>query len=142
VQDRLNELGAEGTTDPFDSIYKIVYQLTMRAIGATELSNDRKLLDKTLGLFETVEQSTTPTLILFPWFPSLAFFKRLIAGTRLYFVFDNIVNNRKKTGKRYDDALQYLMDQGDRVRDIITVSASRVSLNQPLFVQETHSLSL
>jgi hypothetical protein len=124
VQDRLNELAekAPGVTDPFDSLYKIVYLLTMRAGGATEIATNRKLLEKTLSLFESIEKTATPYQIIFPWLPSPALFTRFLSGTRLYMIFQNIVNERKKSGKRYDDPLQYLIDKGDSMRDIIAVS--------------------
>src|ERR1700761_3572434 len=94
----------------------------MRAGGATEIANNRKLLDKTLSLYETIESTATPYQIIFPWLPSPALFKRFIGGTRLYMIFQNIVNQRKKTGTRYEDPLQYLIDKGDSMRDIIAVS--------------------
>jgi sterol 14-demethylase len=124
VQGRLNELAEKspGITDPFESIYNIVYLLTMRAGGATEIATNRKLLDKTLSLYQTIESTATPYQIIFPWLPSPALFKRFFAGTRLYMLFQNLVNERKKTGKRYDDPLQYLIDQGDPMRNIIAVS--------------------
>lgn len=34
----------------------------------------------------------------------------------------NIVDDRKKTGRREEDALQFLIDQGDSLLNIITVS--------------------
>src|ERR1700761_3338765 len=101
----------------------------MRAGGATEIANNRKLLDKTLSLYQTIESTATPYQIIFPWLPSPALFKRFFAGTRLYMVFQNLVNERKKTGKRYDDPLQYLIDQGDPMRNIIAVSSESFLLH-------------
>ena len=124
VKTRLAELVASSkkVTDPFDSIYKIVYLLTTRAVGATEIAEDRKLLDKTLRLFETIEQTATPYQIMFPWLPSPALLKRFIAGTQMHVIFQKIVNARKKSEKRIDDPLQFLIDQGDSMSRIISVS--------------------
>lgn len=122
IQARLDELPSQtGLTDPFVSIYEIVFQLTMRMVGSAEIANNTASLRKTLRLFETIEQSTTPTSIIFPWMPTLALFKRTIAGGRLYQLFKGIMDDRKKTGRREDDALQYLIDMGDNIKSVIQV---------------------
>lgn len=36
-----------------------------------------------------------------------------------------IVEDRKKSGRREEDALQFLIDQGDSLIDMITVSTQR-----------------
>lgn len=108
-------------TDPFVSIYEIVFQLTMRMVGSAEIANDVPRLRKTLRLFETIEQSATPTSIIFPWMPTIALIRRTIAGGRLYYLFTGIMNDRKKSGRREDDALQYLIDMGDEIKHVIQV---------------------
>ena len=118
---RALEKDPSGITDPFQSIFRIVYQLTMRIVGCDDIADDPALLEKTLVLYQTVEKSATATAIMFPRFPSLAVIRRTIAGGRLYMIFNRIVAERKKTGKRGDDPLQYLIDQGDSVERIIEV---------------------
>jgi len=93
----------------------------MRIVGCDDIAEDPALLQKTLGLYELIENSATPTAIMFPWFPSIAVIKRTIAGGRLYMIFKNIVDERKKTGKRRDDPLQFLIDEGDSMERIIEV---------------------
>ena len=111
-----------GVIDPFDKVYKIVFQLTMRTVGCNDIANDPQLLFKTLRQYETIEKSATPTGVIFPWLPTPAKLKRTIAGGSLYMTFRRIVNERKKTGKRDNDALQFMIDQGDDVTSIIAVS--------------------
>ena len=53
--------------------------------------------------------------------PTPSKFKRLYSGSQLYFIFKRVVDDRKKHEKRENDALQYLLDQGDSITDIITV---------------------
>ena len=120
---RLEELAISSSnmTDPFVSIYEIVFQLTMRMVGCNEIANDPALLKKTLHLFETIQHSSTATTIIFPWFPSPALIKRTIAGGRLYMIMKKIVDERKKSEGREDDPLQYLIDSGDDINDIIGV---------------------
>src|SRR6266487_3054418 len=43
VRSRFDELGSSGLMDPSEDIYKIVYLLTMRMLGATEVANSRPL---------------------------------------------------------------------------------------------------
>lgn len=66
---RLDALGTEGVTNPFDSIYFLVFQLTVRMVGCREIADDPVGLKKFLALFEDVEKSSTMFTILFPWIP-------------------------------------------------------------------------
>ena len=113
---------SSGMINPFDTIYKTVYQLTMRTVGCNEIASDPALLNRTLHLFEIIEKSGTPTGIVFPWLPTPAKVKKLYAGFSLFMIFQKIVNQRKKTGRRENDALQFMMDQGDSMERIIGVS--------------------
>lgn len=108
--------------NPFDSIYRIVYQITMRIVACNEIASDPKMLATTLKSFETLEAAVSPTFIMFPSLPTKAKLVRAWEGARLYKIFQNIIDDRKKTGRRETDALQSLMDQGDSTLQIITVS--------------------
>ena len=99
----------------------------MRTVGCNEVANDPILLAKTLSYFETIQQSGTPAGVIVPWLPTLAKLKRTYAGARLYMLFQSIINERKKMGKRDDDPLQFMIDQGDDVVKIIGVSARAVT---------------
>lgn len=78
-------------------------------------------LGKTLKLYEYIDGSGTATAVMFPWFPSPVVVKRTIAGGRLYMIIRKIVDERKTAGKRGDDPLQFLIDQGDSMTQIIEV---------------------
>jgi len=93
----------------------------MRTVACEDIVNDPVLLEKTLGLFKTVEESATPASIMFPWLPTPAIIKRTIAAGRLYMIFNRIVGERKKKGERREDPLQFLIDQGDDMKQIIGV---------------------
>jgi sterol 14-demethylase len=108
-----------GRTNPFESIYRLVFRLTMRIVGAHEIADNPQLLEETLHLFEYIEGSTTATSIVLPKLPSPAVLKRTYAGARLYFIVENIVKKRAASDEKHDDALQYLLDQGDRTHKII-----------------------
>ncbi|KAK4565693.1 hypothetical protein LTR86_003541 [Recurvomyces mirabilis] len=117
----LDEMAATGKnlTDPFDSIYRMVYKFTMRTVACNEIADDPVLLAKTLKCFEEVEGATTPLSIMYPWLPQWATVRRTIAGGRLYVIFKCVVDARKKNGTRQEDALQHLIDSGDSITDIL-----------------------
>jgi len=111
-----------GVTDPFESIYKIVFQLTMRTVACNEIAEDPALLDKTLHLFEAMDKAATPAVVMYPSLPTPAKLKRMWAGAQLYMIFKKIVDERQRADRRDHDALQFMMDHGDDIRTIITVS--------------------
>jgi sterol 14-demethylase len=120
-------LGTSGITDPFESIYNLVFQITMRKVGCNDIANDQALLTKVLGLYDIAEKSYNPSAIIFPFALKVltpAFWRQMFAGARLFFVFKRIVDQRKKTGIKGDDNLQYLLDEGDDMGKIIGVRSS------------------
>ncbi|KAK1070750.1 hypothetical protein LTR12_013769 [Friedmanniomyces endolithicus] len=118
----LDKLVAEPTnvTDPFDSIYRMVFQFTMRTIACNDIADDPRTLSKCLEYFETIDGTATPWSIMYPWMPLWSKVKRTAAGAKLYMVFKRVVDGRTKSGIRGDDPLQYLIDQGDDVTSIVT----------------------
>lgn len=108
-----------GRTNPFESVYRLVFRLTIRLVGAREIADNADLLEEVLKLFEYIEASATATSIILPKFPSPAVLKRTYAGARLYMIVENIVKKRAASDEKYDDALQYLLDEGDRTHKII-----------------------
>ena len=117
--DRMALTSRKNIIQPFESIYEIIFQLTMRTVGCEEIAGDPALLSKILRLFEGVEASSTPTTLLFPRLPSPALFTRYWNSMRMYVIFKRIVDERKRTGHRKDDCLQFLIDQGDDIVNII-----------------------
>ena len=108
-----------GVSNPFESIYRIVYRLTIRAVGAEEIANDPELLEESLRLFEYIEQSTTAVAVMFPKLPSPAVLKRMYGGTKLFMLIEKIVKGRAASDEKHDDALQYMLDQGDGTMKIV-----------------------
>jgi len=119
LENKAPKLGEEAVMDPFDDIYRVVYALTMRTVGTAEIVRSPELMNKTLGWFETL-QNASALKIIFPWLPTLTDVRRMIAGGRLYYLLKGLVNDRKRTGRREDDALQYLIDMGnDDIKKVI-----------------------
>jgi cytochrome P450 len=93
----------------------------MRTVGCNEVADNPEYLQKALNWNQTIEQSSTMTAIIFPWFPSPALLRRTIAGAKMYRLFAKIVQDRKKTGRKEKDALQFMIDKGDSITDMISV---------------------
>lgn len=114
-----------GVFDPFDDIYRIVYQLTQRTVGATEIAESPELLRTTLHYFELLERSASATRIAFPWLPTRGYLTQMYVGARLYSIFDKFATQRRTTGQRYDDALQFLLDSDTEMVRVLSVSCAR-----------------
>lgn len=108
-------------TDPFESLYEIVYQLTMRTVGANDIADDPKLLKHTLAIFDWFEKSDSYAKVIFPWLPTVNNWLRMYYGAKLAFVFRDIIERRKKTGQKGNDALQFLIDRGLGLQEIVGV---------------------
>jgi hypothetical protein len=73
-----------GVTDPFESIYCLVFRLTIRLAGADDMAEDPQLAEKVLRSFTMIEQSAGATTVMFPNTPTIASLKRTYGGGRLY----------------------------------------------------------
>ena len=69
-----------GITNPFESLYRIVFRLTIRMVGANEIADDPRALEDTLKCFKMIEESATATSIMFPRLPWPSVLKRFYAG--------------------------------------------------------------
>ncbi|KAL5115343.1 hypothetical protein ACEQ8H_006788 [Pleosporales sp. CAS-2024a] len=108
-----------GMINPFESIYRIVFRLTIRMVGADEMADDAKVLEETLKLVEAIDGSATATAVMFPTLPSPAVVKRTYAGGQLYMMLEKIIKKRVASDEKHHDALQYMLDQGDRTFKIL-----------------------
>ena len=109
--------------DPFDVIYGLIFQLTMRALGCDEAADDPKLaraIIKTLGV---AESCTTAETVVFPWFPLfIPRIRRTLAFLNLYSIFcgflkPGIIRQRIQSGAKHDDALDVYLRFGDNELD-------------------------
>lgn len=73
--------GDHGKFDPFEDIYSIVFQLTIRAAGCREIADSVEKCKALEKLYWQVEKGSTPTSVLLPWFPSSARKQRVAATT-------------------------------------------------------------
>jgi len=110
-----------GIFDPFDDLYRMVFQLTMRTVGAREIAESPELAARTLSLFEKLDSTASPARIIFPWLPTPNHLRRLTYGAKLYMILDKIIKDRQKEGRREQDALQFLIDSGEDITKCLTV---------------------
>ncbi|CAI6100637.1 unnamed protein product [Clonostachys chloroleuca] len=106
--------------NPFDSMFRLVYQLTIRTIGAREIADNPELLNHTLSIFEQFESRTSTLKLFFPWLPTPNHILRMFNGARLYKIFLDIIKSREKSEKPVDDALQQILDTGASISDVIS----------------------
>ncbi|KAI1424707.1 cytochrome P450 [Xylaria sp. FL1777] len=119
-------------TDITQSVYVHLYRLIHRSTGVTEIAEDDRMLLRTLRIFETFERSTSVVRIVFPWLITPNYLIRVVAGARLYMMIKKILDKRDQTGRREEDALQYLYDEeGDSdkvIKFIFSALSSSVTM--------------
>jgi hypothetical protein len=74
------------------------------------------------GLYDTLDEATTPASVLLPWFPSPSMVKKLAATKKIYDIVDEVLNARIQGGVYRKDTLQMLLDNGDERLVCIGVS--------------------
>lgn len=105
----LTAVDTSAPVDPFELMYTLVYQLTHRTLGCNDIANDPVQLANTLAIYKRLDHSNG-LQILFPRLPTPAKLIKLWAGARLHWTFKKIVDERKRTGRREEDAMQTLID--------------------------------
>ncbi|KAG6854089.1 hypothetical protein C0991_010502 [Blastosporella zonata] len=105
--------GTSGRFDPFESIYSLLFQTTLRSLSCTEISEDPIIVGRLKALYDTLDNGTTPATVLVPWFPTPAMIKKLWATKEIYEIVTKAIKEREKSGISRNDTLQMLLDCGD-----------------------------
>ena len=103
---------------------QMVFQLTIRVGGSHPVADDSALVKRFEELYLHLENATTPTAMLLPWFPSPARKRKVQSTTELYMIMKKDVDDRVKDGKRYEDAVQVLLDAGDDINSVVAASSA------------------
>ncbi len=109
--------------------------MTMRNLGCDDVADDPDLLNRGLHFIRTVDVCHAPYMNMFPWYFRLftvAFWRQIIAGSRLYILFKNVIDARVRSGRKGTDAVQFMLDQGDDKNHIIGVSLVCTPTKSPL----------
>jgi hypothetical protein len=101
---------------------RLVYQMTTRMLGSSEVAEDSAMGDYTLRIFRSIERRDSVARALIPWLPTPTHALRMWDAFRLWRVFSRIVSERNRTGVTPDDTVQSLIHAGASVTDIIAVS--------------------
>jgi hypothetical protein len=104
-----------------------MFQATVRCLTCTEIADDPKVVARCEQLFNQAER-VSPTMVLFPWFPSPSMLMRAWATKQIYDVIVRAMKVRKQSGIPQNDALQVLLDSGEERFTIVGVTISLLKL--------------
>jgi sterol 14-demethylase len=113
----MDALGDEGRINPFNVIYNLVFQMTVRMATCKELADDRKSVAKMNDLFNALEGKASPFALLFglllaPWFPGATKKHKEEATRELYEMISSYVDARRKADVPNSDAIDMLIADG------------------------------
>ncbi|POR32011.1 Obtusifoliol 14-alpha demethylase [Tolypocladium paradoxum] len=121
----LRKISTLSAVEPFDVMINLVYQLTHRTLGSNDVAADPRLLAETLAAYGRMDCSSAIE-VMFPGLPTPNKLRKMWAGAKLHWTFKKIMDDRRKTGRREPDAMQEMMDQGDK--DVMISSIIMASL--------------
>jgi hypothetical protein len=90
-----------------------VFQLTIRSLSATEISDDPVRVARLKKLYDILDNGTTPATVLVPWLPTPAMIRKLWATKDIYDIVIQAITDRERSGISRNDTLQMLLDFGD-----------------------------
>ena len=108
--------------NPFIDVYRLIYRLTTRFLGANEIVDDPKLFELSLSLFEKFDRFNSGVNSAFPWLPTPDYILRFFYGVRIFWIFWWNIQRRQWTRKRQDDVVQHLLDTGTSTQLVVSVS--------------------
>lgn len=116
-----NPTASGGMFDPFKEMNRLIFQLTMRTVGVTEIAESPKLFAQAFSLVREIGENSSTARIIIPWLPTWKYMKRMIASLRFYMLINGFARERAATGRRENDALQLLLDDGESGRKVVEV---------------------
>ena len=123
---RMDGWGDSGKINPFNDVYYLVFQMTVRITTCSELAEDWAAIDRLFGLYWKLEKSATPVGLLLPWLPSNARRDKKQATADMYNMLSGYVHSRKSAQESGSDAIDLLIARGDDNTSIIGVSRLHV----------------
>ncbi|KAJ7673938.1 hypothetical protein DFH06DRAFT_1292704 [Mycena polygramma] len=104
--------GLTATTNPFDSLYRTIFRLTVNTIASSSISASPAICDALAKIFHELDKSGTPATILFPWFPGWESMQRFYLMKQFYDIMTTAIDERRTEGCNNEDPMQYLIDAG------------------------------
>jgi sterol 14-demethylase len=112
VNHRMKDWGTEGKINPFNEVYDVVFQMTVRMASCRELSEDRDAVSRLAKHYWAIERNATPITILLPWFPSSAKKAKQKATMALYTMILSYVIARRKSSNPSMDSIDLFISRG------------------------------
>lgn len=106
------------------SNFQLSFVMSLRLTTCKDFPEDPKKVKNLIHIFKRLEEGSTPSAIILPWIPTPARVRRFVAGAKLYMMFNEVVEVRKREGRREDDPLQTLIDKNHNVTEITRVGLS------------------
>ncbi|PFH61087.1 hypothetical protein XA68_18295 [Ophiocordyceps unilateralis] len=103
---------ADSVLEPFGLMLRLIYKLTHRTLGSNDVADDDGLLDDTLAVFGRLDSSSALE-IMFPKLFTPNKLRKLLAGLKLHRAFSAVVDKRRRSGRKDNDAMQVLMESTD-----------------------------
>lgn len=97
------------------SIWPVILNQNNRVLVSDQVVDDPKLGPRVLNAGDILTHCYSPFNVHLPWLPSPSWMKRRYARWTLQRTISGLINQRTKPGgPRYQDALQSMIDNGDR----------------------------
>lgn len=103
-------IGSAGIIDPVDAMGTLIYRLTHRMTGTHDIANSLDLVVKTREVYKPLEESSLFD-IWFPLLPTPSKLRRLWGYSRLHWLIQGFVSERRQSGRVEQDAMQLMMEQ-------------------------------
>lgn len=103
-------IGSAGIIDPVDTMGTLIYRLTHRMTGTHDIANSLDLVAKTREVYKPLEESSLFD-IWFPLLPTPSKLRRLWGYSRLHWLIQSFVSERRRSGRVERDAMQLMMEQ-------------------------------
>ena len=110
--------------DPFEFMYRIIYQLSHRTLSCNDVADDPVLLEKSLKQYLRLDEAVALEVI-FPKLPVPSRLRKMWSGLQMHLMFKKVMDERRRTGHVGTDTMQTLMDAGESDTDITTVRLER-----------------
>jgi sterol 14-demethylase len=97
------------------SIWRLIFNQNNRLLVTDQIVDDPKLKARVHAAGDTLLHTYSPFNVQLPWLPSPSWLKRRLARVALERLAAELIDKRMKPGgPRYEDALQTMIDRGDR----------------------------
>lgn len=98
--------------------------MTTHMASCRDLAKNETDLKQLRELFLTLMTTSTPTALLFPWFPSPGRVKTTMANVKMFFILRRYIEARRDEVPT-SDAIDVLISDGETTQDIVQVGFCR-----------------